>query len=51
MADNVSAASKFVPNPEMSAYGFIMATLLIIVLLPLLPFAALLWLLGELRGE
>jgi hypothetical protein len=50
MADNVSRASKFVPNPEMSAFGFLMGTLLVIVVLPLLPFAALVWLLGKLRS-
>lgn len=47
MTGQVGAVRGFKNVAHMSAFGWIMAVALAIILLPLLPFAALLWLLGQ----
>lgn len=42
MVDTVTRGSKFVSNPEMNAFGYLMAAILLVLLLPLAPFIALL---------
>jgi hypothetical protein len=38
-------------NPEMSGVGLAMGTLLAVLLLPLLPFIAVIWGIGKLLGR
>lgn len=50
MVDTVTRASKFVSNPEMNAFGYLMAAILLVLLVPLLPFIVLLVLYDRLRS-
>lgn len=50
MVDTVTRSSKFVSNPEMNAFGYLMAAILLVLLVPLLPFIVLLILVDRLRG-
>lgn len=51
MVDTVTRGSKFVSNPEMSAFGYLMAAILVVLLLPLLPIIVLLILYEQLRSR
>lgn len=38
------------PNPEMTMFGYLMAAILLIVVLPLLPILILAWVIWQLTG-
>ena len=45
MSTKVSESTGYVPNIQMSAFGYVMAAILVIVMLPVLPIIALAWVL------
>ena len=49
--DSVSRASRFQPNGEMSVIGFIVAAGSLLLLVPVAPFLAILWLMDRLTGR
>jgi hypothetical protein len=48
---SVGPTPRMSPSPEMSGIGLAMATLLAVLLLPLLPFIAIIWGIGRLLGR
>lgn len=50
MTRTVTRSTPFDPKPEMSAVGYLVAAGTLLLLIPLLPFLAVLWLLDRLRG-
>lgn len=49
MTDSVSKPTPWHNPPEMSAFGYMIAAGIVLVLLPLLPFIALLYIAGRVR--
>ncbi|AFZ73618.1 DUF7535 family protein [Natronobacterium gregoryi] len=45
MSTKVSESTGYVPNGQMSAFGYVIAAVLVVVMLPLLPVIAVVWLL------
>lgn len=45
MSTKVSESTGYVPNLQMSAFGYVIAAIMVIVLLPALPIIALAWIL------
>ncbi|THE65317.1 hypothetical protein D8Y22_09000 [Salinadaptatus halalkaliphilus] len=43
MSTKVSESTGYVPNLQMSAFGYVMAAVLVIIMLPLLPVIAVAW--------
>jgi len=50
MVDSVSRSTKYIPNGEMGVFGFVYAAVLLVVLVPLLPFVVLYWVYTRLAG-
>ena len=51
MTGNVSRMSGLVPNGQMGAVGYVIAAGAALILLPVLPLVALLWLVAEVGGD
>lgn len=51
MTRQVSRMSGQTPNAEMGAVGYVMAACVALLLLPVLPFVAVVWLVAQLGGE
>ncbi|RQG98200.1 DUF7535 family protein [Natrarchaeobius oligotrophus] len=47
MSPKVSQSTGYAPNVQMSAFGYVMAIILVIVLLPMLPILVLAWILWK----
>ncbi|WP_254523808.1 DUF7535 family protein [Natrinema caseinilyticum] len=47
MSTKVSESTGYGPNTQMSLFGYVMAAILVIILLPLLPVIALAWILWK----
>ncbi|QLG48288.1 DUF7535 family protein [Natrinema halophilum] len=47
MSPKVSESTGYGPNTQMSLFGYVMAAILVIVLLPLLPVLVLAWILWK----
>ncbi|SDR19909.1 DUF7535 family protein [Natronobacterium texcoconense] len=45
MSTKVSESTGYVPNVQMSAFGYVIAAVLVIVMLPVLPILVLAWIL------
>ncbi|ELY91015.1 DUF7535 family protein [Natrialba taiwanensis] len=45
MSTKVSDSTGYVPNPQMSVFGYVMAAALAVLLLPALPIIVLAWIL------
>lgn len=51
MTDQLSPSQGMTPDPVMSLFGYVVAAGVALVLLPVLPFIAVLWLLSRLGGK
>jgi|GEM_PF-1480022 len=50
MVDSVTTPSKWVSNAEMGFFGYLIAAVLVVLLVPVLPFLVVLWLYDQIRG-
>jgi hypothetical protein len=50
MTDSVGPAPRFKKTPHINAIGYVLAAAIALIFLPLLPFVAVIWLMGQ-RGE
>ncbi|WP_254765743.1 DUF7535 family protein [Salinilacihabitans rarus] len=50
MLTSVSESTGYGPNREMSAFGYLVALPLVVLLIPLVPIIALVWLFSKLFG-
>ena len=50
MAQTVTQPTSVEPKPEMSLVGYLVAAGTLLLLLPILPFLAVLWIADRLRG-
>lgn len=51
MPDTVTKPTPLHPVPEMSMFGYIIAAFIALILLPLFPFAVLIWLVSKVSGS